>query len=160
MRTIIPCFFKISQGMIYPTYDIIELPPMMFLLLSSLRFRRAAITILPEFTPNSVMLSKHADKGDEPWKIYSWCIRDVVHKYSGIDKLDEKLDLKDKMAFDALMNRRADRVEVNGQMFEYNGDEPVQEVRISSRHMLRRKSTVTYDLLEEDLESIKDELNF
>lgn len=55
--------------------------------------------ILPEFTPNSVMLTKHADKGNEPWEIYSWCIRDIISKNAGIDKLDEKLSFKDKTAF-------------------------------------------------------------
>ena len=98
----------------------------MLLLITSLHPRCAKIIILPEFTPNTVMLEKHADKGDEPWQIYAWCIRDIISKYKGVEKLDEKLSLKDKKAFQYLMNGNADRVEINGQFFEYAGEMPVQ----------------------------------
>jgi hypothetical protein len=49
-----------------------------------MQFRWAKIIIMPEFTPNTVMLEKHDDKGEEPWEIYAWCVRDVISKYSGI----------------------------------------------------------------------------
>ena len=61
---------------------------------------------MPDFTPNSWMLEKHADKGDEPWEIYAWCVREAISKYSGIQVLDEKLSLKDKLAFESLMKVR------------------------------------------------------
>jgi len=60
------------------------------------------------------MLEKHADKGNEPWKIHAWCVRDIISKHSHIPKLDEKLSLKDRLAFEALMNGRCDRAEING----------------------------------------------
>lgn len=149
MRTVTPCFFKFSQSHLPPTYEIIELVPFLVLLLTSLALRRASLTIMPEFTPTPYMLEKHADKGKEPWAIYAWCVRDTISKASGIPVLDEKLDLKDKLAFYALMNDRADRVEINGQIFEYENDTPVQDVRISSRALIRRKSTITYKLAED-----------
>ena len=99
MRTITPCYFEISHGQIAPTYEIIDLAVQVVLLVTSLYPRCAKIIILPEFTPNTVMLTKHADKGDEPWKVYSWCIRDIISKNAGIEKLDEKLSYKDKTAF-------------------------------------------------------------
>ena len=80
---------------------------------------------MPDFTPNPWMLEKHADKGDEPWMIYAWCVRDAMSKYSGIKTLDEKLSLKDKLAFEALMAGTSDKVEVNGQIWQYENDRPI-----------------------------------
>ena len=37
-----------------------------------------------------------------------------MSKHSGIKTLDEKLSLKDKLAFEALMAGYSDKVEVNG----------------------------------------------
>ena len=48
-----------------------------------------------------------------------------MSKYSGVPKLDEKLALKDKMAFFTLMNGDADRVEINGQIWEYKDEKPI-----------------------------------
>ena len=99
---------------------------------------------MPDFTPNPYMLDKYDDKGNDPWEIYAWCVRDAISKHSGIKILDEKLALKDKMAFDSLMNGVSDKVEVNGQIWQYNGDQPVQEVVINPKSYIRRKSTITY----------------
>jgi len=44
------------------------------------------------------------------------------------------------------MNGKADRVEVNGQLFEYVKDEPVQEVKIKKLERMTRRSTVTYPI--------------
>ena len=96
MRTTVPCFVTFSNAMVRPTFDALDLGPFITLLLTSLSFMTMKITIMPEFTPNSFMLEKHADKGDEPWKIFAWCVRDAISKHSGIEKLDEKLCLKDR----------------------------------------------------------------
>ena len=52
------------------------------------------------------MLEKFADKEKVggPWTIFAHCIRDLICKQSGIEPLDEKLKLKDKLAFTDLMN--------------------------------------------------------
>ena len=152
MRTTTPCYFSISSGSVSPTYDILNLGPLVIFLLANINFRCARINIMPEFTPNSWMLENHADKGNEPWKIFAWCVRDAMSKYSGIEKLDEKLDFNDKRAFDKLMNGYVDRAEINGQFFEYNGDEPVQTVKLSSRSLIRRLSTVRHISLENEIE--------
>jgi hypothetical protein len=131
MRTVTPSFFSITSGQISPTYDIISMIPLMVLLKSSLYFRCGKLTRMPEFTPTPYMLEKYADKGDEPWMIYAWCLRDAISKYSGMACLNEKLSLKDKKAFEALMCGYVDTCEINGQLFKYDGDEPVQDVKIS-----------------------------
>ena len=125
MRTVTPSFFSISSGQISPTYEIIALGPLQILLMSSLYFRWAKISIMPDFTPNPWMLEKYADKGNEPWEIYAWCVRDAMSKHSGIKVLDEKLELKDKKAFDSLMNGESNKVEINGQIWQYDDDTPV-----------------------------------
>ena len=80
---------------------------------------------MPDFTPNPWMLERHADRGNEPWQIYAWCVRDAISKHSGIKTLDEKLSLKDKLAFEALMAGYSDKVEVNGQIWQYENDKPI-----------------------------------
>ena len=104
MRTVTPTYFSISSGQVSPTYDTIDLFPLLILLLSSIMPRVGTVTELPEMVPTPQMLEMHADKGDEPWEIYAWCVRDAISKYSGLPKLDEKLSLKDKLAYESLMN--------------------------------------------------------
>ena len=98
---------------------------------------------MPEFTPTPKMLDLHEDKGVAPWEIYAWCLRDAISKQSGIKTLDEKLSLKDKKAFEKLMCGYADTVEINGQLWRYDGDQPVQEPIKSERSEIRRKSTIS-----------------
>ena len=155
MRSMIPCYFEISHGQIQPTYEIVDLAALNLLMIASLHCRCAKITILPEFTPNTYMLEKHADKGEEPWQIYAWCVRDLISKYSGIPKLDEKLQLADKLNFEALMNGVKDRVQINGQVFEYDNDTPVQQPKLSSRVLLRRLSTISNEVLKDYKETIR-----
>ena len=72
---------------------------------------------MPDFTPNPWMLERHSDRGNAPWEIYAWCVRDAITKHLGVKKLDEKLALGDKQAFIAIMNGDADNAEINGQIF-------------------------------------------
>ncbi len=80
MRTITPSNFSITSGQVSPTYETIDLFPLVILVLSSLYFRWGKVTIYPDFTPTPKMLELHADKGKEPWEIYAWCVRDVISK--------------------------------------------------------------------------------
>lgn len=81
---------------------------------------------MPDFTPNAYMLEKFADKGKEPWEIYAWCVRDAIAKHAGMKILDVKLGLQDKKAYVDLMNHWKDKVEINGKVWEYRGNVPVQ----------------------------------
>lgn len=115
MRTVTPCHFTSSNTMISPAYELIDMIQLQILLFSALSFRVTTLTIMPEFTPNAYMLENFADKDrGGPWSIYAWCVRDAICKNSGILPLDEKLSLKDKLAFVSLMNAYSDRAEING----------------------------------------------
>jgi len=86
---------------------------------------------MPEFTPTPYMLEKYASKGDGvPWKIYAWCVRDVICKYSGLNPLNEPCKYQDKKGFIALMNGRTNKATINGQTFEYVKGKPKQTVII------------------------------
>ena len=147
MRTITPCFFHMTETMVTPCYDcILGLPHQVFLL-AQLWPRIATLYIMPEFTPTPYMMEKYADKEKGgPWSVYAWCLRDAISKHSGIPVLDEKLSLKDKQAFMGLMNGWSDRAEINGQIFQYKGDRPVQDVTINKLSAMRRRSTITFSL--------------
>ena len=114
MRTVTPSFFTISSGQISPTYEAFSPIVLQILMSASLYVRCSTLVVLPEFTPNPKMLELHADKGECPWEIYAWCVRDAISKYSGIQKLDEKLCLKDRLAFISLMSGEVDSAEING----------------------------------------------
>ena len=114
MRTVTPCFFKSRRGMIWANYDSIDMLPLQILMLSSPSFNICRLTIMPEFTPSPKMLELHDDKGDEPWKIFAWCVRDAICKHSGIPPLDERLLLKDRLNYEELMAGRIDEAEING----------------------------------------------
>lgn len=86
MRTVIPCYVEFKCGMVYPFYDTMDFSPLCILLLSQLQISSSTLNIMPDFTPNSVMLDKHADKGREPWEIFAWCVRDAICKQSGLPK--------------------------------------------------------------------------
>ena len=93
------------------------------------------------------MMENYADKEKGgAWSIYAWCLREAISKHSGIPVLDEKLSLKDKQAFIGLMNGWSDRAEINGQIFQYKKDRPVQDVTINRLAAMRRRSTITYSL--------------
>ena len=89
MRTVVPCFVTFETGQISPAYDSVEAGILMIMLMSSLELITCNLTLMPEFTPNTFMLEKHADKGKEPWEIYAWCVRDLISKTSGLPKNDK-----------------------------------------------------------------------
>ena len=103
------------------------------------------------------MLEKHANKGQgEPWKVYAWCVRDVICKNSDLLPLDERLSLKDRFGFEKLMNGEIDQAEINGQTFRYEGGTPVQELTISNPGLMRRLSTVSYERVTDKVTGEKD----
>ena len=88
MRTIQPTYVKVSGGSVNIQYCMLDLPVVCIMLMSELWFRTATLNILPIFTPNEFMLERHADKGEQDWEIYAWCVRDAISKASGIPKFD------------------------------------------------------------------------
>ena len=83
MRTVRPCYFKISDRMFWPGWDVIEFWPLFILVASSLCCYTCTIYMMPEFTPNEKMLEMHADKGSEDWEIFAECVREAMAKQSG-----------------------------------------------------------------------------
>jgi len=79
MRTVIPSFTTFEwMGQIRAVYDTVEFFPLVFLLMSSLETYCVRLNIMPEFTPNPTMLEMHADKGNLPWEVFAWCVRDAI----------------------------------------------------------------------------------
>ena len=75
---------------------------------------------MPPFTPNAVMLERHADKGEQPWEIFAWCVRDAISKQSGLKKQSNN-NFKDKYAYVDFMMSRKDYMEVQGRIFMIGG---------------------------------------
>ena len=93
--------------------------PLLVLLAASLSPASVSLHILPEFTPNAVMLDKHADKGSEPWEIYAWCVRDLISAQSGLGKFDRN-SLREKQAYARFMQGQSAEIEVDGQVYRFD----------------------------------------
>ena len=63
MRTIQPCFVKLSWGVVNPAFDVVDLIDILVLCLSNLVPTLCTLYIMPPFVPNQYMLDKHNDKG-------------------------------------------------------------------------------------------------
>lgn len=120
MRTVTPTYVDVKAGQIAPFYDTCEMIPLFILMFSSFSTNSVTLNIMPDFTPNTVMLEKHADKGEEPWEVYAWCVRDAISQTSGLEK-QNNVNFKDKTAYVDFMNGYTDHMEVNGRMFRING---------------------------------------
>mmetsp|Transcript_20687 Transcript_20687/g.27924 ORF Transcript_20687/g.27924 Transcript_20687/m.27924 type:complete len:125 (+) Transcript_20687:856-1230(+) len=120
MRTVIPSYIEIDSGMIGPRYDTIDFFPLAWLLLAQLSTSKSTLYIMPEFTPNPIMLEKHADKGQLPWEIFAWCVRDAICKRSGLPTQNNN-NFKDKYAYMDFMNCHKDFMEVQGRIFMIGG---------------------------------------
>ena len=121
MRTVIPSFTTFEwMGQIRPVYDTVEFFPLVFLLLSSFQTNCVKLRIMPEFVPNPRMLELHADKAEQPWEIFAWCVRDAIVKQSGLRKESNNV-FKDKYAYIDFMTCQKDYMEVYGRMFMIGG---------------------------------------
>ena len=88
MRTIQPTYVKVSGGAVDIQYSMLDLPVVIIMLMSELCCRTARLHIMPIFTPTDFMLDQHADKGEEDWQIYSWCVRDAIAKAGDFKKVE------------------------------------------------------------------------
>ena len=80
MRTVQPCYIKISERMVQPTWEVTHFAANITLIISSLCMYNCTIYIMPEFTPTKKMLNMHRDKGSEDWEIYAECVREAMSK--------------------------------------------------------------------------------
>ena len=88
--------------------------------MSSFETNCVTLNIMPEFTPNPTMLDMHADKGEKPWEVFAWCVRDAISKQSGLRK-ENNNTFKDKYAYIDFMTCQKDFMEVYGRMFMIGG---------------------------------------
>lgn len=63
MRTIIPCYLKVTFSHICPNWDCPPLPDLFVLLMSEMCFATSTMYIMPPFVPNQFMLDTHDEKG-------------------------------------------------------------------------------------------------
>ena len=122
MRTITPTCFKTSSGSVEPSRGVTDLFSLFVMMFSSLACSVATLTIYPDVTPTPKMLELHADKGESPWQIYAWVVRDIISKHSDMPKVEDICDIREKRTYEALMRGKADRVEIKGQIWEYVND--------------------------------------
>ena len=116
MRTVVPTFVTYDYGQISPAYDSVHAGLLMIMLMSSLELITCNLTLMPEFTPNTFMLEKHADKGKEPWEIYAWCVRDLISKTSGLPKNDN-VSMRQKKIYNDYVQCKTDYIEIDGKKF-------------------------------------------
>lgn len=116
MRTVIPAFVTFKRGQVSPAYDTVEFLPLLIMLMSSFEPITCKLTVMPEFTPNTIMLDKHGG-GRESWEVYAECVRDAMSKHSGIPKKDDKCSNKDKEGWYKFMQCKTDFVEVDGRRY-------------------------------------------
>ena len=62
---------------------------------------KCTLYIMPEFTPNNLMLQKHADKGTEDWEIYAECVREAMAKAGGSALSD--MPIRDMLAYEKFL---------------------------------------------------------
>ena len=94
MRTLTPVFqSNDSYGIkMTPHFDSsMAFFPLLIMMFSTLTLRQQKIQIMPPFTPTPWMLEKHADKGEEPWQIYAWCLRDAMCKFGGVPTFEHRV---------------------------------------------------------------------
>jgi hypothetical protein len=108
MRTIQPCFVKISYSMVNPTFDIMTLKDLIVLMFANLGFAISTLYIMPPFVPNQYMLDRHQDKGEFDWEIYAWCVRDAMAKAGGFRLCEQSF--REKVDYEKFMCRETDKL--------------------------------------------------
>jgi len=117
MRTVQPCFVTLSDGQaVRPCYDIMNLPELLVMLCSRFSFTTSTLTIMPPFMPNEKMLELHADKGEQDWEIFAWCVRDAISKYGSLPKSEGSL--REKNTYSSLYSGKAKEIEIGGKTYD------------------------------------------
>jgi hypothetical protein len=93
--------FNVNQT-VMPSYDIIEMVPLVFLHLSWCCIEFQAIE-LPSFCPNDFFYSKHRKEGEEDWEVFARVIRELMHSEGDLRYCDDRL--RDKILYEAYMQK-------------------------------------------------------
>ena len=116
MKTIQPCFIKVSDRMVSPVYDF-DFMVFFIIMASSLCMYTCTVHIMPEFTPTNKMLEMHADKGNEDWIIYAECVRRAMAKAANLKLCNQPV--RDKLQLEKLYFCKTDEIKVGNRVISY-----------------------------------------
>lgn len=142
MRPIIPCFIKLGNNLVTPSYDVIDFFNLVIFMCSSLTYSVATLYIMPPFVPNEYMLKKFEDKvtkqlpilghensdknNVEPWEIYGWCLRDVIAHYGQMKVSD--IPLRNKLEYEDFIHDKKSYVEFDRKIYNSHTQEDFSEI--------------------------------
>ena len=117
MRTVQPCYLKVSDRMVSPDYAQMDFGVLYTFIAASLCMYTCTFYVMPEFTPTKKMLEMHADKGSEDWEIFANCVREAMAK-QGNFKLNNQ-PVKVKNEYENFVTGRIDEVQIEDKVFSY-----------------------------------------
>ena len=118
MRTITPCYIKLSKRYLMPCYDCIDFWPLMWIYFACFSFHISEFVIMPEFQPTEWMLDNHRGKSEHDWEVYAECLREAMAKQGGF-LVDQTPSIKNKLDFEEMMGGRTDEMTIYGKTFHY-----------------------------------------
>ena len=119
MKTVRPCYVTVTQRWFSPCYEVLGFLEYIVLFMAGSCCYKCNLHIMPEFTPNDLMLQKHADKGEEDWEIFAECVRDVMCKQSGLQKGENQL--REKVTYEEMLNGETKAIEIQGETYTLGG---------------------------------------
>ena len=128
MRTVRPCYITVTKRFYSSCYDVLGFWEYVILLMSSLCVYTCTVHILPEFTPNEIMLQKHADKGQEDWEIFAECVRDMMSKQSGLPKSNTML--REKLTYEKMLYGYTKTIQLKGETYTFGKQKSQKEVTL------------------------------
>lgn len=118
LRTIQPCYVKISHSMIDAQYNVLDILHQIVLLWSSFCCFTTTVHILPEFTPNDHMMRTQRHRGESEWEIYAECVRDAIAKHGNFEK--EERPIREFLQYAHFMMGRTDELTLDGTTYNYH----------------------------------------
>ena len=106
MKTVQPCFIKIAERMVQPTWEVTHFAANLTLVISSLCLNHVTVYIMPEFTPTQKMLDMHKSKGSEDWEIFAECLREAMAK-TGNFKINNQ-QIREKLEYERYLAGETD----------------------------------------------------
>jgi len=102
-KRIKPIFLKYGNTTVHPSFDVMDLEPLLILLLCWYGYS-CEIKVFPDFEPNYHLFEVHKDKGKQRWEIFAWALREILSKEGGIGKCN--IAVRKKLAYYNWMCKR------------------------------------------------------
>jgi hypothetical protein len=104
-KTIRPIFLKYSWYQFSPSFDVLELLPLVIMMLSfPFACFRCEVNVMPDFEPNDYLFETHKEHGEERWEVYAWALREVMKKTGGFE--DCVNPIRQKIQYEAYMQKK------------------------------------------------------